>query len=960
MNDDDGALAFARYPTRVFDTTETAVSVKGIESASLTNLVAHLTSNEVLNYDLVADFFLTYRLFTDADTVQELLFSRLVWAIQRADEHEDEVGRDVSVRTFVVIRHWLLNFFADDFVPSYDLRKQFVDNLNKLHAWVKQDQFVRIVSQLRKCWIRNIAIYWAVEEDEDRELEKPLLSPGGNFGSLEVNNNKNIIACYNEPIAPTAKFDSNEVSEDIGSSGFLIRGGINVSNDVEVKTIAPPTPVVKPSLKEKSSTQTLKAKSSMKTLKSLKSKPSLRNLFHSQQRKNKVNTIPNDLITPEQAFAKEISLVPNDSQEQVRIDILSARVIEELDRVLKCHSLINKTSKDWDESRESALGRSSSDVTATNSFITSSEFTEDEDDEDDDFNRSIGEPCLTSEGDSMSRISYKPPRKRNNNNNNPPVSMVDNLEIRERLSTRGSAVDVSSICSFESYDSEKSVCMQKETTLYSRDYELNNNRGGLLRRQNQFHNLRKVANIVQPSESSGSSVLTGSSRFSMGTTQHNPGAPFSGVDEKFAAELAAIPDDSPDEDAVGAALEKLEGTYKKKKKNKNNDMLPPSSTSTSVPGLSRNLAVIGASSTKIHMDSDLDSNLYDDAFATTAHTPYDSDLEQLNIPKGYNRNGSYSSSSTAHNSITNNDDHDDNNDNNTNENNDQSNDNHNIQSLTNIPQLVRRFTNGSGGNNNHTPFILNYTSKELSEQLTLIERDALAQVDWKELIELRWPGSNLDPIQNWVTFLSDRRNNRIGGVELVISRFNLVVNWVKSEVLLTWSIQQRVETVSRFIHIAYQCRQNLRNYATMMQIVLALGAPVIQRLKNTWSQIAPIDLKMFQQMEELVLPMGNFANLRRELNGAMGEFSGGCIPFVGMYLSDLTFNAEQPTRIDHDKINFRKCVTAASIVKSLIQCIQWSEKYTFHYHQHVLSKCLYLHSLTVEEMEACFVYLTDN
>lgn len=36
-------------------------------------------------------------------------------------------------------------------------------------------------------------------------------------------------------------------------------------------------------------------------------------------------------------------------------------------------------------------------------------------------------------------------------------------------------------------------------------------------------------------------------------------------------------------------------------------------------------------------------------------------------------------------------------------------------------------------NGNHAPFILHYGSRVLTEQLTLVERDALAEVDWKEL-----------------------------------------------------------------------------------------------------------------------------------------------------------------------------------------------------------------------------------
>lgn len=988
---------FRNYPPGIFDKVESDITNSSIQYISLTRLIAYLTCHDVLNYDLVADFFLTYRLFTSSDIIQELLFSRLSWAIIKNSASSSlEIYRDIAVRTFVVIRHWLLNFFSDDFLPSVQLRVKFIDNLNQLYGWdpvKRNEQFRRIIDQLRKCWIRNIALYWNIENDEDVELEKLELSPGGQFGSLNVTgNNSNIIELYQTPILPVVNEDVSNGSTHNNTTGYFIRGGIDVSNDVEVKTVNPPTPVKNvnetAAVKKAQSSKTLKAQSSFKNLKSLASKPSLKNLFNSKffhtTATKKMDA--GHRQTPQEAFENEVALINYDPAPadggQIRIDILSARVIEELDRVLKRHSLINKTSKDWDETRESVFGRSSSDVTATNSFSTTEDDTEDEN-EDDDAASSLREPCLTSEGDNNSRISFRPPRRRlqkQQQDDANRISFIDNLDVRE-TNLSNEEEDNKSICSYESYDSEKSTCIQKETSLLTRDEELNKIPGALLKRREQFNNLRKAANVVYPQQlepsttTSGSSVNTGSSGFSMEATEvnlnntgsvifdpHNNGGgrPFSGVDERFAAELAAIPDDSSDDDAITSALEKLEGTYAKKKDNNGDKFRIPANTTNS--SISRNLAVIGNSPAKMPpMDSDVDSSLYNDAFATNIPTPYDTDLENLNIPNGFERK----SGSTI--TSTNNKNNNEFNETNDNEFNDVYDNNNNNEE--HMPNAIRNLTKAStitnNNNNNHTPFILNYKSKVLSEQMTLIERDALAQVDWKELIELKWPGTNLDPVQNWVTFLSDRRNTRLGGVELIISRFNLVVNWVKSEILLTWSIQQRMETISRFIHIAYQCRQNLKNYATMMQIILALGSPIIQKLKTTWSKISSLDLKMFQQMEELILPMGNFANLRKELNDAMGSFSNnGCIPFVGMYLSDLTFTGEQPSKVDGDEgeelINFKKCVTSAGIVKSLIQCIQWSEKYSIETNQNILSKCLYLHSLTIEEMEECFLYLSDN
>lgn len=163
-------------------------------------------------------------------------------------------------------------------------------------------------------------------------------------------------------------------------------------------------------------------------------------------------------------------------------------------------------------------------------------------------------------------------------------------------------------------------------------------------------------------------------------------------------------------------------------------------------------------------------------------------------------------------------------------------------------------------NGNHAPFILSYSSRVLAQQLTLIERDALAEVDWKELIDLNW-NKSVNPIQSWLSFLVERP--ACHGTELVISRFNLVVNWVKSEILLTRSLEEQAATVARFIHIAYHSRR-LQNFSTMMQIVLALSSFAIQRLDKTWASISPQDQSMFQQLENVVSPLRNFQSFAQK------------------------------------------------------------------------------------------------
>jgi hypothetical protein len=69
----------------------------------------------------------------------------------------------VRVRTFAALRHWLLNYFADDFAPSQSLRSQFIKAINSFgrDARVKGSvRDTRIVTELKRCWRRVCSIYW--------------------------------------------------------------------------------------------------------------------------------------------------------------------------------------------------------------------------------------------------------------------------------------------------------------------------------------------------------------------------------------------------------------------------------------------------------------------------------------------------------------------------------------------------------------------------------------------------------------------------------------------------------------------------------------------------------------------------------------------------------------------------------------------------------------------------------
>lgn len=115
-------------------------------AATVERLVAELTSQ--IAPDLLADFFLTFRSYLAPLELMHLLLTRFEWAMKSDpplpperdarpalasidDAENAALRRIVRVRTFVVLRYWLLNHFMQDFYPSRDLRTTLTSWLNE-------------------------------------------------------------------------------------------------------------------------------------------------------------------------------------------------------------------------------------------------------------------------------------------------------------------------------------------------------------------------------------------------------------------------------------------------------------------------------------------------------------------------------------------------------------------------------------------------------------------------------------------------------------------------------------------------------------------------------------------------------------------------------------------------------------------------------------------------------------
>lgn len=141
---------------------------KVILAATVDRWIADMTSR--IENDLMTDFFLTYRSFLTPLSLCKLLITRFEWALQSGHSAEDIAGRRiVRVRTYVVLRHWLLNYFHEDFVPDRELRLLLTTWLNRMG---KDERLrpnptdLRLIKSLKKVVKRLKAAYSIIGVDQ--------------------------------------------------------------------------------------------------------------------------------------------------------------------------------------------------------------------------------------------------------------------------------------------------------------------------------------------------------------------------------------------------------------------------------------------------------------------------------------------------------------------------------------------------------------------------------------------------------------------------------------------------------------------------------------------------------------------------------------------------------------------------------------------------------------------------
>ncbi|EGC30334.1 hypothetical protein DICPUDRAFT_157929 [Dictyostelium purpureum] len=208
------------------------------------------------------------------------------------------------------------------------------------------------------------------------------------------------------------------------------------------------------------------------------------------------------------------------------------------------------------------------------------------------------------------------------------------------------------------------------------------------------------------------------------------------------------------------------------------------------------------------------------------------------------------------------------------------------------------------------PTLQNFDDLEIARQLTLIEHEAYSFIKPSECINL--------------AFSKADKETKAPNIIAIIKRSNLLPLWVATEIVQEERLAKRANLIKKFISIADQCK-NLNNFNAVMEILSGLNLTPVFRLKKTWETIPRKYLATFRHLNSLMAPKFNFKVYRDVLHTKNLP----CLPFLGVYLTDLTFLEEGSfDQSESGLINMVKRSQISNIVQEIQQYQQLSYCFT--------------------------------
>uniref|UniRef100_A0A6Q2YRQ8 Ras protein specific guanine nucleotide releasing factor 1 n=1 Tax=Esox lucius TaxID=8010 RepID=A0A6Q2YRQ8_ESOLU len=201
-----------------------------------------------------------------------------------------------------------------------------------------------------------------------------------------------------------------------------------------------------------------------------------------------------------------------------------------------------------------------------------------------------------------------------------------------------------------------------------------------------------------------------------------------------------------------------------------------------------------------------------------------------------------------------------------------------------------------------------HSALEIAEQLTLLDHLVFKVIPYEEFFGQGW--------------MKNDKNERTPYIMKTTKHFNDISNLIATEILRCEDVTTRVAVIEKWVAVADICRC-LHNYNAVLEITSSLNRSSVFRLKKTWLKVSKQTKTVIDKLQKLVSSEGRFKNLREALKNCDPP----CVPYLGMYLTDLAFIEEGTPNYTEDKlVNFSKMRMISHIIREIRQFQQTAYK----------------------------------
>ncbi|KAJ6240362.1 guanine nucleotide exchange factor [Anaeramoeba flamelloides] len=182
--------------------------------------------------------------------------------------------------------------------------------------------------------------------------------------------------------------------------------------------------------------------------------------------------------------------------------------------------------------------------------------------------------------------------------------------------------------------------------------------------------------------------------------------------------------------------------------------------------------------------------------------------------------------------------------------------------------------------------LTNIHTKELARQLSLYTYSLYSKINTKELFDKAWCSNNREKLSPNVVKLIDK--------------FNRVADLVSTEILMAETFKKRAKLIERVIQVGMYLRE-MNNFEDLVAVLSGLETTPVNRLHASWKRVPSTYLNQYKKLAKEIRLVDTW-----RLKQLFDECHLPAIPYLGIFLTDITYIADLPVKVENGLLNWIK------------------------------------------------------